>query len=56
MAEIRKLLRLSKSAFAVTLPKKYRERLGLKFKDYVEVSLFDSKTIAVRRHQKPKKI
>lgn len=54
MAEIRKLIRLSKSAFAITLPAKYRETLKLGFRDYVEVSLHDEKTIAIRKHHMTK--
>ena len=56
MPEIRKLLRLSKSAFAVTLPAKYRRSLDLGFGNYVVISQLDEKTIAVRKHQGPEKI
>ena len=50
MAELRKLLRLSKNAYAITIPAKYRRTLKLGFKDIVEVSLRDSKTLVVRKH------
>lgn len=55
MPELRKLLRLTKSAFAVTLPVRYRKRLRLKDGDYVEVSLHTKDTIAIRRHKAPEK-
>ena len=51
MVEIRKLLKLAKFAYAVVLPRKYREALKLGFQDYVEVSLHDARTIAIRKHQ-----
>lgn len=56
MIEIRKLLKLAKNAYAVTLPRKYREALKLGFQDYVEISLLDDKTIAVRKHMIDKKL
>jgi antitoxin component of MazEF toxin-antitoxin module len=52
MPELRKLLKLTQHAYAVSLPRKYREQLKLESGDYVEVYLFDSKTIAVRKHGK----
>lgn len=55
MPELRKLLRLSKSGFAFTIPKKYLEALKLKFGDYVEISLWNGKTLKVKRHAPPKK-
>jgi len=55
MAVLRKLLRLTKHAYAVTLPRPLREVLKLVSGDYVEVSLYDQKTIAVRKHQGPVK-
>lgn len=55
MPEIRKLLRLSKSAFAMTIPTKYRKVLKLEEGDYLIVSLWDDNTLKVRRHKAPKK-
>lgn len=49
MSEIRKLLRLTPNAYAVTLPNKYREALKLGFRDHVVISLLDAKTIAIRK-------
>lgn len=51
MSELRKLLRLAKSAYAITIPTKYREHLGLKFGDYIEIELLNSETITVKKHQ-----
>ena len=56
MPEIRKLLRLTPSVFAVSIPARYKKTLNLLPGDYVEISLFDSRTLAVRRHLKPEKI
>lgn len=55
MPELRKLLHLTPKAAAVTLPHKYLKELGIKFDDYLEVSLLDLNTIAVRRHAPPEK-
>jgi antitoxin component of MazEF toxin-antitoxin module len=52
MPELRKLLKLTQHAFAVSLPRKYREQLKLETGDYVEVFLSDVKTIAIRKHGK----
>ena len=50
MPELRKLIHLTKTAAAVTLPRKYLEALDVKFDSYLEVSLLDQETIAVRKH------
>lgn len=55
MPELRKLLRLSKSGYAITIPAKYREALGLKEGDYVVISLWDKNTLRVRRQKAPSK-
>ena len=55
MPELRKLIHLTKSVAAVTLPRKYLEALDVKFDSYLEVSLVDQKTIAVRKHSPPQK-
>jgi len=55
MTELRKLLRLSKSGYAMTIPTKYKKAMGLKEGDYLAVSLWDKKTLKVRRHKAPKK-
>jgi len=49
------LLKLGKFSFAFTIPAKYRKALGLKFGDYIEVSLWDNQTLKVKRHDPPKK-
>ena len=56
MPEIRKLLRLTKNAYAVTIPAIYRKTLKLGFGNYVAIWLLDSKTILVRKHDAPEKI
>lgn len=56
MSELRKLLRLTKNAYAVTIPAKYREALRLGPGNYLEVSLFDKETLLVRKHKEPEKI
>ncbi len=56
MPELRKLLRLSKSAYAMTIPTKYRNALGLKEGDYLIVSLWDKTTLKIKRHKAPKNI
>ena len=56
MAEIRKLLRLAKSAYAVSIPSKYRKHLKLGFGNYVSIHLLNSKTLAIRKHEGPDKI
>lgn len=55
MPELRKLLRLSKSGFAMTIPTKYKTALGLKEGDYLVVSLWNGNTLKIRRHEPPKK-
>ena len=55
MPELRKLLHLTPNSAAVTLPIKYLKELNIKFDDYLEVSLLDTKTIGVRRHAPPEK-
>jgi len=55
MPELRKLLHLTPNSAAVTLPIKYLKELDVKFDDYLEVSLLDTKTIGVRRHAPPEK-
>ena len=54
--ELRKLLRLTKDTFAITLPPKYRKALELGPGDYVSLSLLDLKTLVIRRQEPPKKI
>lgn len=49
MTEIRKLLRLTKTTFAVSLPDKYRKTLKLGTGNYVQISLYDDKTILIRK-------
>lgn len=56
MPEIRKLLRLAKNAYAVTIPAKYRKTIGLQFGDYVSIHLQNSKTLGIQRHKPPAKI
>ncbi len=56
MPEIRKLLRLAKNAYAVTIPAKYRKTLKFGFGDYVSIHLLDQKTLAIRKHEAPDKI
>ena len=55
MPELRKLLRLSKSGFAMTIPTKYKEALGLKEGDYLIISLWNKTTLKVKRHKAPTK-
>lgn len=55
MPELRKLLKLSKSGFAMTIPTKYKESLGLKDGDYLVISLWDKNTLRVKRHKAPTK-
>ncbi len=54
MTVLRRLLKLSKHSYAFTIPSIYRKALGLKFGDYVEVSLWDQETLLVKRHEAPK--
>ena len=56
MSELRKLLKLTNSTYAVTLPNKYLEVLELKTGDFVDVSLFNKKTIAVRKQTRLEKL
>ena len=56
MPEIRKLLRLTKNAYAVTIPAKYRKTLKFGFGDYVSIHLLDRETLAIKRHPGPDKI
>lgn len=55
MPELRKLLRLSKSGYAITIPTKYREAMGLREGDYVVISLWNKSTLKVRRQKAPTK-
>jgi len=55
MPELRKLLHLTPQSAAVTLPIKYLRALGIKFDDYLEVSLMDKDTVGIRRHKAPDK-
>ena len=56
MAEIRKLLRLAKNAYAVTIPAQYRKHLKFGPGNYVSIWLLDTKTLAIRKHEAPGKI
>jgi hypothetical protein len=48
--EIRKTLKFTRT-LGITLPKRYSDALGLRWRDYVEISLLDKDTIAIRRHE-----
>jgi len=50
MYQLRKLLRLSKSGFAITIPRKYLQALELKFGDYVEIKLWKKGVLTVKKH------
>ena len=56
MPELRKLLRLAKNAYAVSIPAKYRKSLGFGFGDYVSIHLLDKKTLGIRKEKAPEKI
>jgi len=56
MSEIRKLIRLTKSSYCVSIPRAYRESLELNSNDYVTVALYDPKTIMIRKQGKADKL
>jgi bifunctional DNA-binding transcriptional regulator/antitoxin component of YhaV-PrlF toxin-antitoxin module len=56
MTELRKLIRLTESAYAVTIPKKYREALKVGQGNYLEISMYDRETLMLRKSPEPKKI
>jgi len=55
MTELRKVLRLTKNAYAVTIPAKYREVLQLGPGNYLEISLVENQTLIVKKHKEPEK-
>ena len=55
MSEVRKLIQLSPSTFAISLPKRYAEHLKAKKGDYLEVSLWDEGTLAISKLDLQKK-
>lgn len=46
--DIRSVLRFNKS-LGLTIPKKYVEKIGLHWKDHLEVFMVDEKTIGIQR-------
>ncbi len=48
MTNIRSVLKFNKT-LGVTLPKKYCEKLGLHWKDFVQVVLIDGETIGIKK-------
>ena len=55
MIEVRKLLQLSKSTFAVSLPNKDAKHLKAVKGDLIEVVLWDNETILIRKLKLEKK-
>ena len=55
MTELRKLIRLAESAYAVTIPKKYLEALKLGKGNYLEISMYDKNTLLLRKNPDIKK-
>jgi antitoxin component of MazEF toxin-antitoxin module len=55
MTEIRKVLRLTKHAYAFTIPAKYNAILKLGSGNYVEISLVENETLIVKKHKEPEK-
>ena len=55
MTELRKVLRLTKHAYAMTIPTKYREALKLGPGNYLEISLVENGTLIVKKHNPPEK-
>jgi len=49
MSEIRKLLQLSTSTFAVSLPKKDASFLKVNKGDLIEVKIWDDETLLIRK-------
>ena len=49
MSEIRKLLQLSTSTFAVSLPKKDAKHLNVNKGDLIEVIIWDKESIMIRK-------
>jgi antitoxin component of MazEF toxin-antitoxin module len=56
MTELRKLIRLTKNSYAVTIPTKYRSVLKLGPGNYLEVALFDNDTLVIKKHPDPEKL
>ena len=50
MTNLRSVLKFNKT-LGVTLPKKYCEKIGLHWKDYVIVFMADDKTISLMKHE-----
>jgi len=55
MTELRKVLRLTKNAYAVTIPSKYRDVLKLGPGNYLEISLVENETLIIKKHKEPEK-
>jgi len=55
MTEIRKLIRLTKNAYAVTIPAKYRKGWDWNLLAYVEISLEENGSLTIKPHRAPKK-
>ena len=55
MAFIRKVLKLTRFSFAVTIPPLYAKTLGLKIGDFLELSLETPTKLVLRRREFPKK-
>jgi AbrB family looped-hinge helix DNA binding protein len=55
MTELRKVLRLTKHAYAVTIPAKYREAMKLGPGNYLEISLVENQTLIIKKHKEPEK-
>ena len=52
--DLRRVLKFI-GTLGMTMPQKFTSVLGLHWKDYLEVYLVDSETIAIRKHKEPKK-
>jgi hypothetical protein len=55
MSELRKLLRLTSNAYAVTIPTKYRKAMQLGPGNYVEMFLVENKTLIIKKHKELEK-
>ena len=55
MAELRKLIRLAENAYAITIPRKFREYLKIGFGDYLEIAIWDKTSLILKKHGKPAK-